>query len=76
VTKILKDSRLRRKALGVDSIPDFNDYSFMDYSMDHDAVTLMIDQWHDSDSDKELHEYLGWSEQEFAHYLESNVLPW
>jgi hypothetical protein len=74
--KFLGDSKLRRKALAFDSIENFHDYSFVDYQMDNDLVNLMIDQWHDSDSDLELHEYLGWTEEEYTAYLEDSKLPW
>ena len=67
---------LRRRALGFDSLESYHDYSFADYRMDHDAVSLMIAQWHDSGSDKELHEYLGWTQDEYTIYLEDNRLPW
>lgn len=60
----------------LDRVESFHDFVFMDYSMDHDAITLMIDAWHESDSDKELHEYLGWTWDEYRHYVENNALPW
>lgn len=34
---------------------------------------ILIDEWHDSDSDLELHEYLGMSLEEYCGWLESET---
>lgn len=44
----------------------------------HRLVDLLIDRWHsDEDTDKDcpLHEYLGWTEKEYARYVETNKVP-
>lgn len=34
-----------------------------------------INEWHESDSNKELCEYLGWTFEEYKDYIESNTIP-
>lgn len=56
--------------------PPFHDFFWKDTVMDHDAIELMIAEWHDSDSGLDLHEYLGWTWEEYSHYVETRELPW
>jgi hypothetical protein len=34
-----------------------------------------IDDWHGGEADEPLHEYLGWTEDEYKKYLEDDVIP-
>jgi capsule biosynthesis phosphatase len=34
-----------------------------------------ISEWHESDSNKSIYEYLGWTFEEYKLYVESNVIP-
>lgn len=45
--------------------------------LSEDEVNDAIDLWHDGDSDgvQELHEYLGWTEQEYKTWVETNEPP-
>lgn len=38
-------------------------------------VEERIEVWHTSDSENSLIEFLGWSQQEYAAYVEDNVIP-
>ena len=34
-----------------------------------------IDAWHDSDFEHALHEYLGWTWEQYAHWVETDEQP-
>ena len=34
-----------------------------------------IDDWHDSDTDLSLAEYLGWTQEEYIHWFETLNMP-
>ena len=33
------------------------------------SIDDLIDEWHDSDSELQLHEYLGWSEEDYRKWV-------
>jgi hypothetical protein len=35
----------------------------------------LIDQWHNSDSEQELHEFLGWTFEQYSHWTATNEFP-
>lgn len=37
-----------------------------------DNIHDLIEEWHESDSDKELHEYLGMSFEEYAYWVQTD----
>jgi hypothetical protein len=42
----------------------------------HEIADIMIDNWHElPDCDIPLHSYLGMSQEQYARYVEENVLP-
>jgi len=49
-------------------------YSFIEKCLSGDALTLEIDNyvdsWHESNSDSQLHEFLGMSKKEYSLYVE------
>lgn len=38
-------------------------------------IEYKIDDWHGGEADDPLHEYLGWTEDEYKKFLEDNVIP-
>ena len=43
--------------------------------MDNNKIDDMVDEWHDGASELLLHEYLGWTFQEYKTWVESSVPP-
>lgn len=43
--------------------------------MTDDEVMNKVEEWHRSDSDLELHEYLGWTFEEYALWVSNGTLP-
>lgn len=41
----------------------------------NENVDDLIEKWHGSDSELELHEYLGLTWLQYAHFVETNELP-
>jgi len=35
----------------------------------------LIDEWHEGNSEQKLHEFLGLTEEQYAHYVKTNELP-
>lgn len=44
--------------------------------MDNEALEDLIDQWHHgAGGSQELHEFLGWTWREYAHWAETCQMP-
>ena len=43
--------------------------------MNRGQVEDKIEEWHDSKDSRPLHEYLGWSRDDYALYVEFDILP-
>lgn len=43
--------------------------------MTPEEVDDRINDWHESDSDLRLHEYLGWTWEEYCVWVETDVIP-
>lgn len=43
--------------------------------MTPEEVDDAIERWHTGDSELPLHEFLGWSRQEYSIWVETNVIP-
>lgn len=41
----------------------------------HEFINDKIDEWHKGNSNKQLHEYLGWSWEEYKLFVEKSVIP-
>lgn len=41
----------------------------------YEEIDDKIDAWHNSDSELKLHEYLGWTWDEYRAYVEKTTLP-
>ena len=40
--------------------------------INEDIVFMLIDEWHESDSELKLHEYLGFSKEEYKQFIDGN----
>lgn len=43
--------------------------------MDKDKLEDLVDMWHDSDIKMPLHEYLGWSAEDYSLWVEFDIQP-
>jgi hypothetical protein len=44
--------------------------------MDEEELLDLIDRWHDDDCGEcELYEFLGWTEEEYATWVKTGVIP-
>ncbi|MGS2779908.1 hypothetical protein ACVBAX_21455 [Robertmurraya sp. GLU-23] len=41
----------------------------------NDNIYDFIEEWHNSDSEKELHEYLGLTFEQYAYWVKTDQLP-
>ena len=39
------------------------------------SIEELIEFWHEGDDTMDLHEYLGWTHEEYKHYLETGEEP-
>lgn len=47
----------------------------MKYIKVEEVLDRMVGEWHDGSGDQEIYEYFGWTEKEYAHWINAFEMP-